>query len=215
MLAAHDLGSRGESVEPSAAEIDDVESGTNTSALEDALDRALSDLEHSIEAVRTAARDLLVERGKPPVSLGLLRLLEATVRQVREGGESAGIEPKRQDADLTGPARKTRLAQDALWEVRKGLRRAPAVAVERLAGLDLEDVDPQVVQQVYGEWLRQCARLGLEEPYKYDAAFGRGAVLVRVTGSRRLRVVSSIGLPQWSPGIAVDERELRGLRPLR
>jgi len=116
---------------------------------------------------------------------------------------------------ITEAARKTRLALDALWAARKSLHRDPAAAVELLAAVDLDGVDPRTVEQVYGEWLRQCARLGLERPYKYHAAFGRGAVLVRVRGSDRLRVVSSIGLPDWPPGTSVPRRELPGLRPLR
>jgi hypothetical protein len=116
---------------------------------------------------------------------------------------------------ITEAARKTRLALDALWAARKSLRRDPAAAVERLAATDLDGVDPRAVEQVYGEWLRHCARLGLERPYKYHAAFGRGAVLVRVRRSDRLRVVSSIGLPDWPPGTALARRELPGLRRLR
>jgi hypothetical protein len=116
---------------------------------------------------------------------------------------------------MTEAVRKARLALDALWAARKSLRRDPAAAVERLAAVDLDGVDPRTVEQLYGEWLRQCARLGLERPYKYHAAFGRGAVLVRVRGSDRLRVVSSIGLPDWPPGTSVPRGELPGLRPLR
>ena len=114
-------------------------------------------------------------------------------------------------------ARRTERALDALWEVRKRLRRTPAAAVERLAAVDLERVDPRVVEQLYGKWLRQCARLRLPRAYKYHAAFGRGAVLVPepAPGSRRLQVVSSIGLPDWPPGTLIPHSALPGLKRLR
>ena len=121
MLAAHELGSDSEPLDVPAGGASGPEDQSESGALQSALDRALSDLERSIEAVRAAARELLVEQGRPPVSLGLLHLLEATVRQVREGGAPPPIDSRAQHVELAGPARKTHLAQDALWEVRKGL----------------------------------------------------------------------------------------------
>jgi hypothetical protein len=183
------------------------------------LDAALAALDRSLAEVYAAAHALATERHEPPRSLALLDLLRDSMKRVlgRQAAAPASVGPDGSipPAGVAPTTWRTERALAALWDVRKGLRRSPAAAVERLAAVDLDGVDPHVVQQVYGEWLHQCARLGLARPLKYHAAFGRGAVLVAVRGSNCLRVVSSIGLPGWQPGAAVDRRDLPGLRPLR
>lgn len=183
------------------------------------LQAALLDLERSIEEVRQAACALASRRGQCAPSLRLLGIVQQATRQVREACLDAGTAPP---APPTGPGpvtwaqavERTRLAEDALWEVRKSLRKDPPAAVERLAALALEGVDARVAEQVYGEWLRQCFRLGLPGALKYDAGFGRGAVLVP-DAPGWLRVVSALGLPGWAPGLVVERGTLDGLRRLR
>ena len=110
-------------------------------------------------------------------------------------------------------------AEEALWAVRRELRRSPAEAVARLAGLDVDGLPTPLAAQVFGEWARACARLcrerGIAEPLRYAPDPGRGAVLARESGGEYV-VVSALGMgPAWKIGSVVGERQARRARPLR
>ena len=110
---------------------------------------------------------------------------------------------------------KTLEVERALAEARRLHRREPGQAVEILGGLDLSGMPSVLVRDVYGCWLQSCRRLGLVEAVHYSPGTGKGAMLVRDSGSdTRLKVVSAIGLPSWTPGRTFAVRALKGARPL-
>jgi hypothetical protein len=169
-------------------------------------EQALSNLERSIEQVRIAAQELAPDEGNAVPPLRVLDELQRILQdvQTRDGRETT---------TWTDQSAKTNLALDALWSARKELRKTPAAAVERLAAVDLDGVDSRVVQEVYGAWLRQCRRLGLSSPFRYEAGFGRGAIALPMQRGG-LRVVSSIGMPEWPPGTHLTWRDVPGAKPL-
>ena len=114
---------------------------------------------------------------------------------------------------------KSLAAEEALWAVRRELRRSPAEAVARLEQLDVDGLPTPLAAQVFGEWARACARLcrerGLAEPLRYAPDPGRGAVLARESGGEYV-VVSALGMgAAWEAGAVVGERQVRRARPLR
>ncbi|MCZ7579130.1 MAG: hypothetical protein M5U18_19635 [Dehalococcoidia bacterium] len=110
---------------------------------------------------------------------------------------------------------KTLEVERALAEARRLHRREPARAAEILGGLDLSGMPSVLVRDVYGCWLQSCRRLGLVEAVHYSPGTGKGAMLVRDNGcDTRLKVVSAIGLPSWTPGRTFAVRALKGARPL-
>jgi len=110
---------------------------------------------------------------------------------------------------------KTLEVERALAEARRLHRREPGQAVEILGGLDLWGMPSVLVRDVYGCWLQSCRRLGLVEAVHYSPGTGKGAMLVRDSGcDTRLKVVSAIGLPSWTPGRTFAVRALKGARPL-
>ncbi len=110
---------------------------------------------------------------------------------------------------------KTLEVERALADARRLHRREPGQAVEILGGLDLSGMPSVLVRDVYGCWLQSCRRLGLVEAVHYSPGTGKGAMLVRDSGSdTRLKVVSAIGLPSWTPGRTFAVRALKGARPL-
>lgn len=110
---------------------------------------------------------------------------------------------------------KTLEVEKALAEARRLHRREPALAVEILGGLDLSGMPSVLVRDVYGCWLQSCRRLGLVEAVHYSPGTGKGAMLVPDSGrDARLKVVSAIGLPSWTPGRTFAVRALKGARPL-
>jgi len=110
---------------------------------------------------------------------------------------------------------KTLEIERALAEARRLHRREPGQAVEILGGLDLSGMPSVLVRDVYGCWLQSCRRLGLVEAVHYSPGTGKGAMLVRDSGcDTRLKVVSAIGLPSWTPGRTFAVRALKGARPL-
>ncbi len=110
---------------------------------------------------------------------------------------------------------KTLEVERALAEARRLHRREPGQAAEILGGLDLSGMPSVLVRDVYGCWLQSCRRLGLVEAVHYSPGTGKGAMLVRDSGSdTRLKVVSAIGLPSWTPGRTFAVRALKGARPL-
>ncbi|MCL4242676.1 MAG: hypothetical protein KJ048_15105 [Dehalococcoidia bacterium] len=110
---------------------------------------------------------------------------------------------------------KTLEVERALAEARRLHRREPGQAVEILGGLDLSGMPSVLVRDVYGCWLQSCRRLGLVEAVHYSPGTGKGAMLVPDSGcDSRLKVVSAIGLPSWTPGRTFAVRALKGARPL-
>ncbi len=110
---------------------------------------------------------------------------------------------------------KTLEVERALAEARRLHRREPGQALEILGGLDLSGMPSVLVRDVYGCWLQSCRRLGLVEAVHYSPGTGKGAMLVPDSGNdTRLKVVSAIGLPSWTPGRAFAARALKGARPL-
>ncbi len=110
---------------------------------------------------------------------------------------------------------KTLEVERALAEARRLHRREPGQAVEILGGLDLSGMPSVLVRDVYGCWLQSCRRLGLVEAVHYSPGTGKGAMLVPDSGcDTRLKVVSAIGLPTWTPGRTFAVRALKGARPL-
>ncbi|MCC7090288.1 MAG: hypothetical protein IT295_14115 [Dehalococcoidia bacterium] len=110
---------------------------------------------------------------------------------------------------------KTLEVEKTLAEARRLHRREPARAAEILGGLDLSGMPSVLVRDVYGCWLQSCRRLGLVEAVHYSPGTGKGAMLVRDNGcDTRLKVVSAIGLPSWTPGRTFAVRALKGARPL-
>ncbi len=110
---------------------------------------------------------------------------------------------------------KTLEVERALAEARRLHRREPAQAAEILGGLDLTGMPSVLVRDVYGCWFQSCRRLGFADAVHYSPGTGKGAVLVPDSGCDiRLKVVSAIGLPSWTPGRTFAVRALKGARPL-
>ncbi|MBI2766251.1 MAG: hypothetical protein HYX53_10110 [Chloroflexi bacterium] len=110
---------------------------------------------------------------------------------------------------------KTLEVERALAEARRRHRREPGQAAEILGALDLSGMPSVLVRDVYGCWLQSCRRLGLMEAVHYSPGTGKGAMLVPDSGcDTRLKVVSAIGLPNWTPGRTFAVRALKGARPL-
>ena len=78
---------------------------------------------------------------------------------------------------------KTIAADEALWAVRRELRRDPAEAVARLESVDIDGLPIPLAAQVFGEWARAGSRLcrerGIVEPLRYAPDPGRGAIVAR------------------------------------
>lgn len=115
---------------------------------------------------------------------------------------------------------KTIAADEALWAVRRELRRDPADAVSCLESLDVNDLPTPLAAQVFGEWARACSRLcrerGIAEPLRYAPDPGRGAIVARDGSHPEYVVVSALGMgPAWKVGATVNERQVRRARPLR
>jgi hypothetical protein len=115
-------------------------------------------------------------------------------------------------------------AERELWEARRGYRTHPAETVERLTGLDLRGAPPALKSQVFGAWLRACARMCREageagdtgdKPLLYVHGFARGAVLTCDEAGARYAVLSALNMgPRWTPGQVVDRRLAPRVRPL-
>ena len=115
---------------------------------------------------------------------------------------------------------KTIAADEALWAVRRELRRDPAEAVARLEAVDIDGLPTPLAAQVFGEWARAGSRLcrerGIAEPLRYAPDPGRGAIVARDGGRGEYVVVSALGMgPAWVAGSVVSERQVRRARPLR
>ena len=115
---------------------------------------------------------------------------------------------------------KTIAADEALWAVRRELRRDPAQAVARLESVDIDGLPTPLAAQVFGEWARAGSRLcrerGIVEPLRYAPDPGRGAIVARDGGRSEYVVVSALGMgPAWAVGSVVSERQVRRARPLR
>ena len=115
---------------------------------------------------------------------------------------------------------KTIAADEALWAVRRDLRRNPAEAVARLEALDVGELPIPLAAQVFGEWARAGSRLcrerGIVEPLRYAPDPGRGAIVAHDPHRGEYVVVSSLGMgPAWKVGTVVGERQVRRARPLR
>ncbi len=110
---------------------------------------------------------------------------------------------------------KTLEVERALAEARRLHRREPGRAAEILGALDMSGMPSVLVRDVYGCWLQSCRRLGLVDAVHYSPGTGKGAMLVPDSGCDiRLKVVSAIGLPSWTPGRTFAVRALKGARPL-
>ncbi|MCC6176196.1 MAG: hypothetical protein IT305_12895 [Chloroflexi bacterium] len=115
---------------------------------------------------------------------------------------------------------KTIAADEALWAVRRDLRRDPAEAVARLETLDVDGLPSSLAAQVFGEWARAGSRLcrerSIAEPLRYAPDPGRGAIVAHDAGRGEYVVVSALGMgPGWKVGTVVGERQVRRARPLR
>jgi hypothetical protein len=115
---------------------------------------------------------------------------------------------------------KTIAADEALWAVRRELRRDPTEAIARLEALDVDGLPSILAAQVFGEWARACSRLcrerGTAEPLRYAPDPGRGAIIARDPNRGEYVVVSALGMgPAWKAGTVVGERQVRRARPLR
>jgi hypothetical protein len=115
---------------------------------------------------------------------------------------------------------KAAAAEDALWAVRRELRRHPAEAVARLERVEMEGLPPELAGQIFGEWARACGRLcrerGIAEPLRYAPDPGCGAVVAREGDGGDYTVISALGMGErWQPGAPVSERQVRRARPLR
>jgi hypothetical protein len=115
---------------------------------------------------------------------------------------------------------KTIAADEALWAVRRELRRDPAEAIARLEALDVDGLPSVLAAQVFGEWARACSRLcrerGVDEALRYAPDPGRGAIVARDPARGEYVVVSALGMgPAWKVGTVVGERQVRRARPLR
>jgi hypothetical protein len=115
---------------------------------------------------------------------------------------------------------KTIAADEALWAVRRDLRRDPAEAIARLETLDVDGLPMTLASQVFGEWARAGSRLcrerGTAEPLRYAPDPGRGAIIARDPNRGEYVVVSALGMgPAWKVGTVVGERQARRARPLR
>ena len=141
-----------------------------------------------------------------------LRLLGSIVKQ---NPNMPGLASSHDTIRRQAHAVKTLEVERALAEARRLHRREPGQAVEILGGLDLSGMPSVVVRDVYGCWLQSCRRLGLVEAVHYSPGTGKGAMLVRDSAcDTRLKVVSAIGLPSWTPGRTFAVRALKGARPL-
>ena len=110
-------------------------------------------------------------------------------------------------------------AATALWTARRELRRNPESAVNRLSALELDDLPRDLVTQVFGTWLRACARLcrdrGAERPMRYAPSHGCGAVLVRESPAGAYVVLSALGMDEgWRAGRRVRECVANSAQPL-
>jgi hypothetical protein len=115
---------------------------------------------------------------------------------------------------------KTIAADEALWAVRRELRRDPAEAIARLETLDVDGLPMTLAAQVFGEWARAGSRLcrerGSDEPLRYAPDPGRGAIIARDSNRGEYVVVTALGMgPTWKAGTVVGERQVRRARPLR
>jgi hypothetical protein len=115
---------------------------------------------------------------------------------------------------------KTIAADEALWAVRRDLRRTPAEAVARLEAVDVEGLPSSLAAQVFGEWApaasRLCRERGIAEPLRYAPDPGRGAIVARDASRGEYVVVTALGMgPAWTVGTVVGERQVRRARPLR
>jgi hypothetical protein len=115
---------------------------------------------------------------------------------------------------------KTIAADEALWAVRRELRRDPAGTIARLETLDVDGLPMTLAAQVFGEWARAGSRLcrerGDAEPLRYAPDPGRGAIIARDSSRGEYVVVTALGMgPSWKVGTVVGERQVRRARPLR
>jgi hypothetical protein len=118
---------------------------------------------------------------------------------------------------------KATAAEKALWAARRELRHRHADAIARLEALDVARLPDDLAREVFGEWARawsrQCRAVGIDEPLRYAPEPSRGAVLARDTAGGpqgHYKVLGAIGMgPQWRPGSAVGEAQVRRARPLR
>jgi len=115
---------------------------------------------------------------------------------------------------------KTIAADEALWAVRRDLRRTPAEAVARLETVDVDGLPSSLAAQVFGEWARAASRLcrerGIAEPLRYAPDPGRGAIVARDASRGEYVVVTALGMgPAWAVGTVIGERQVRRARPLR
>ncbi|MGE0600645.1 MAG: hypothetical protein AB7J35_05250 [Dehalococcoidia bacterium] len=141
-----------------------------------------------------------------------LRLLGSAIKQ---NPNMPGLASCHDTIRRQAHAVKTLEVERALADARRLHRREPGQAVEILGGLDLFGMPSVLVRDVYGCWLQSCRRLGLVEAVHYSPGTGKGAMLVPDSGcDTRLKVVSAIGLPSWTPGRIFAVRALKGARPL-
>ncbi len=141
-----------------------------------------------------------------------LRLLGSVVK---ENPNMPGLASSHDTIRRQAHAVKTLEVERALAEARRLHRREPARAAAMLGRLNLTGMPSVLVRDVYGCWLQSCRRLGLVEAVHYSPGTGKGAMLVRDSGcDTRLKVVSAIGLPSWTPGRTFAVRALKGARRL-
>ena len=113
---------------------------------------------------------------------------------------------------------KAELADAALLEARRCYRHETTAALAHLEGLEVEDLPDDLRGQVFGQWVKTCARLcwqcDVEQPLRYTAGRGRGAVLVK-TASGAYQVFSALGMgPRWQAGQLVGQQIAACAQPL-
>ncbi|MDE3075656.1 MAG: hypothetical protein KGJ86_09510 [Chloroflexota bacterium] len=110
------------------------------------------------------------------------------------------------------------LAAAALVEARRCYRRETTAALAHLEGLEVEDLPDELRGQVFGQWIKTCARLcrqcDIDQPLRYTVGRGRGAVLAR-TASGAYQVFSALGMgPRWQAGNLVSQQYAASARSL-
>ena len=166
------------------------------------LSEALAEVQMALQAGR-------VEEAK--------ELLESVASDYPDSSEIASLREMIVQRELSV---KLNAAEEALWEVRRNLRRDAEAAVAHLEDLDVAGLPEALAKQVFGEWARACSRLcrerGFTAPLRYSPDLGRGAVIARESSDACYTVVSALGMePSWTPGSVVGERQIRRARPLQ
>ena len=171
------------------------------------------------EAERARQLSIALTNARSALTSGRVEEARAALSPIaHENPENADVATLLERIAREELALRAELAEAALVEARRCYRHETTAALAHLEGLEVEDLPDELRGQVFGQWIKTCARLcrqcDVDQPLRYTAGRGRGAVLAR-TASGAYQVFSALGMgPRWQAGNPVGQHFAASARAL-